>query len=59
MMSIIALPTMTASAPASLINFTCEGYYIPNPTANGGGLDEDAVLLIILVFLIFLIASNV
>ena len=32
--SIIALPTMTASAPASIICFTCNEVLIPNPTAT-------------------------
>ena len=30
-----ALPTMTPSAPALIIRFTCSGFEIPNPTANG------------------------
>ena len=30
-----ALPTMIASAPAAMMRFTCSGFEMPNPTANG------------------------
>jgi hypothetical protein len=34
-MSMIALPTITASAPADFMNLTWSGLLIPKPTATG------------------------